>query len=360
MHETIIKNNLFFRQLLFLAIIIAIGIVIFNHLSFVVGSFLGALTLYIVYRETLFRLIEKRGWKPWLAALMFIVLTVIVLCALLFGVFKLIGAELSNLKMGELFDKAKGVPAMVNDFMGFTVISAGNMDRLASYATNLASGVLNSTYSAVINILLMLIILYFMLARGRKMEYRLRRYNPFRGESRHLINDEVTGIIYSNAVGIPVIMLGQGLVAALVYWMFGMEHVVFWAFVTALAGLIPMVGTMIVSIPLGVSFIMAGAVWKGVLLMLVGMLVIANVDNLIRIILNNRMTGTHPLVVIFGVIIGIPLFGFWGIIFGPLLISIFLLLIRIYYTEFRMAFPTRPDKGCKGENTQKPKESGGQ
>lgn len=73
--------------------------------------------------------------------------------------------------------------------------------------------------------------------------------------------------------------------------------------------------------------------------MLCGMLVIANVDNLIRIFLNKKMTDTHPLIVIFGVFMGIPLFGFWGIIFGPLLISIFLLLIKIYYHEFKLMTP---------------------
>jgi predicted PurR-regulated permease PerM len=78
---------------------------------------------------------------------------------------------------------------------------------------------------------------------------------------------------------------------------------------------------------------------KGVLLMLCGLLVIANVDNLLRIVLNKKISNTHPLIVIFGVILGIPLFGVWGIIFGPLMISTFLLLIRIYYREYRLLDP---------------------
>ncbi len=57
---------------------------------------------------------------------------------------------------------------------------------------------------------------------------------------------------------------------------------------------------------------------------------------------------THPLVVIFGVLLGIPLFGFWGIIFGPLLISSFILLIKIYYMEYGMI-------NKKEEELEKPK-----
>jgi predicted PurR-regulated permease PerM len=105
---------------------------------------------------------------------------------------------------------------------------------------------------------------------------------------------------------------------------------------TALCGLVPMVGTVIVSVPLGIWFIADGLVVRGVLLILCGVLVIANVDNLARIVLNKKISNTHPLIVIFGVILGIPLFGFWGIIFGPLMISIFLLLVRIYYKEYKL------------------------
>jgi predicted PurR-regulated permease PerM len=134
-------------------------------------------------------------------------------------------------------------------------------------------------------------------------------------------------------------MLAQGLVAALIYWLFGINNVVFWAFVTALAGLLPMIGTIIVSVPLGIWVAMEGDLLKGVFLMLCGLFIIANADNLSRIFLNKKISNIHPLVVIFGVILGIPLFGFWGIIFGPVLISVFLLLIKIYYMEFRLISP---------------------
>jgi predicted PurR-regulated permease PerM len=171
------------------------------------------------------------------------------------------------------------------------------------------------------------------------MESRVGKYMPFCGDSRKILLDEMTSIIYSNAVGIPFMMLAQGIIASLVYWAFGVPNIIFWAFMTAVCGLIPMVGTVIVSVPLGIWFVSQGFVGKGILLMLCGLLVIANVDNLVRIGLNKKITNTHPLIVIFGVIMGIPLFGFWGIIFGPLMISTFLLLIRIYYREYRLLDP---------------------
>lgn len=352
MADQIQKNNLFFRQLVFLSILLLIGAVIFNQLSFFIGSFLGAITLYIVFRSTMFKLVDHYGWRPWIASLMLVGAATLVLCGLLFGIFRLIAMEIQNADTSAIVQKFNGFLAGINEVLPFKVVPEDILSNNSSLLTNIASSIVNTTYSFAINILLMIVILYFMLANSRKLEKRVDRYNPFRGESRRMINEEITGIIYSNAIGIPLIMLAQGLVAALIYWLFGLSNIVFWAFVTALAGLIPMIGTIIVSVPLGISVMADGHMWKGILLMFCGLFVIANADNLFRIFLNKKITNTHPLIVIFGVILGIPMFGFWGIIFGPLLISVFLLLIKIYYMEFRLITPAEAKKDAIAENPE--------
>ena len=76
---TIGKNNAFFRQLLYIGILITIGLVIFTQLQFFVGSFLGAITMYVVLRTVLFRLTERWNWKPWVASLMLVLATTLLL-----------------------------------------------------------------------------------------------------------------------------------------------------------------------------------------------------------------------------------------------------------------------------------------
>lgn len=337
--DIIRKNNLFFRQLLFLSLLILLGVVILRELSFVIGSFLGAITLYLVFRPWQYKLVDRHHWRPWAASLLLVIFTTVVLGGLLFGVFRVVSTEIININFNSLLSGLDRIVDKINDKLPFKLIPSTYLSDSSEYLTRAAGSIINTTYSFVINILFTILILYFMLANSRKLENRLSRYNPFSGQSREMVMGEVASIIYSNAVGIPLIMLGQGLSAALIYWLFGIPHIAFWAFLTAIAGLIPVVGSIIISLPLGISIILQGQVWQGVLLIICGLFVIANVDNLLRIFLNKRMTDTHPLIVIFGVLMGIPLFGFWGIIFGPLLISVFLLLIKIYYREFKLMTP---------------------
>ena len=69
-------------------------------------------------------------------------------------------------------------------------------------------------------------------------------------------------------------------------------------------------------------------------LLIFGFGIIGTIDNVLRFTLLKKLGNVHPLTTVFGVIIGLNLFGFIGLIFGPLMISLFMLLLRIYSSEF--------------------------
>ena len=335
MDETIKrKDNAFFRQMLYLIVLVGIGVVIFAELKFFVGSFLGALTIYVVLRTEMFRLVEKHCISKWLASLLLVVATGLVLGGFFWLLVRAIGSEIPDFKMKELLSYVNTFFSSLNTKIGINIVPDDIIQQSDGLIASAITGVLNTTYNFAANIFMMLIILYFMFASGRRMEAAIWEYAPFRDRSLCLIKKEVKTMIYSNAVGMPVILIMQTLTSTLIYWLLGFENYWFWGFITAIGGLLPLLGTAFVYAPMAVYLAATGNLLNGVILLVYGMVVISNTDNLFRIVLLRKVADTHPLVVIFGVILGIPLFGFWGIIFGPLFISGFILLIRIYYMEY--------------------------
>lgn len=328
------RDNAFFRQLLFLGVLIAVGVILFKQLNFFVGAFLGSITLYVVMRRQMFDLVERQGLQRWVAALLLVGVSAAALAALGFVLVVSVGSELSNLDIDSIERSAAAALGWVNARFGLDLIPHDIIARSDGLIQKLTNGVLNTTYSFTANIFMMLIVLYFMLTSGRKMEAKLWTYAPFKDRSLEVIKREVKTMIYSNAVGMPVILALQTVVSTLIYWLLGFADPWFWGFLTALCGLIPVLGTMLVYVPVAIWLIGQGQPWDGVILLAYGMTVISNADNVFRIVLLRKVADTHPLVVIFGVLLGIPLFGFWGIIFGPLFISGFILLIKIYYVEY--------------------------
>jgi predicted PurR-regulated permease PerM len=180
----------------------------------------------------------------------------------------------------------------------------------------------------------MYFILYFMLVEGRRMEAALHEWIPLKDENTLLLRRETNNLVYSNAVGIPLIALLQGLLGLIAYLVLGVNEPIFWFVVTCLASMVPVVGATLAYVPVAILFFASGMNLRGVIMLAYGFGIISTIDSVFRFWLQKKIGDVHPLITGFGVIIGLNLFGFIGLIFGPILISIFLLLIKIYINEF--------------------------
>jgi predicted PurR-regulated permease PerM len=228
----------------------------------------------------------------------------------------------------------KTFSAKIHDATGIELI---NGDNLQAVSKNLASKVpmlLTGTANFVTNLLLMFFVLYYMLIHGREMDQYLEEMMPLKNKNREILGTETDIMIRANAIGIPLLAVIQGFVGALGYFIFGVKNIAVWGFLTGVASLIPIVGTGIIWVPLTIYLFATGNSWQGTGLAIYSLAILTNVDYVARITLLRRIGNVHPLITIFGIIVGVGMFGFLGLVFGPLLISYFIVLVKIYRNEF--------------------------
>jgi predicted PurR-regulated permease PerM len=175
-----------------------------------------------------------------------------------------------------------------------------------------------------------------MLVDGRKMESNFYDFVPLKDENTLLLRKELNGLVYSNAIAIPLIAIAQGGVALIGFLVLGVNEPLFWFVITCITAMLPVVGSAVAYVPVSLLFFANGNVGKGIIMLVYGIAIIGTVDNLFRFWIQKKIGDVHPLITGFGVIIGVGLFGFIGLIFGPILISIFLVLIKIYANEFNI------------------------
>ena len=180
----------------------------------------------------------------------------------------------------------------------------------------------------------MLFILYYMLYNGSDMEKFLIRVMPLKSQNTAMLATETKKMVKANALGIPLISIIQGATATLGYFLFGVKEWALWGFLTGIFAFFPVVGTMIVWVPLVIYTYATGESWQATALLFYSVIVTGNVDYIARITLLRRMGNVHPVITILGVIVGLGLFGFIGLIFGPLLVSYVIVLFKIYMNEF--------------------------
>lgn len=337
-------NNDKLKQALFLAFLFLLGLFLFWYLKGFVSAFLGAVVFYILLRKPYFYLTEKvkRPWNKTLAMLTLMLLSFVVMIL----PFMLVTVMLSD-KVGYLVNHYQDFLTLaqqwsdkIGTYLGVDLLTHETVMRFTALAAEIIPQFLTATLNAVADVFVLYFLLFFMLGNARKMEQYVRETLPFKPENDNLLLSELKNQTVSNAIGIPVLATLQGLTAWLGYLLFGVEEPFFWAVITGIMSVFPIVGTAAVWLPLAIVLYVKGGTWQPIALFLYGALVITNIDNVFRFVVQKRLGDTHPVITFFGVIIGLSLFGFVGVIFGPLLISYFILLLRIYRSEYVQ--PERP------------------
>lgn len=331
------------RQILILAVIILIAILIIRYFYIFLPGVLGSVTLYILSKKSYFFLIEKKKWKKQWTALLYIFGYLIIICLPVYLAVVIILPKVVALFNNPvpLIIAIKTFSAKVQNATGIELISG---DNLQTVTKNLAAQLpmfLTGTANFVTNLLLMFFVLYYMLIHGRKMDDYLEEMMPLKNKNREILSIETDIMIRANAIGIPLLAVIQGLVGALGYFIFGIKEVAVWGFLTGVASLIPIVGTGIIWVPLTIYLFATGDSWQGIGLAIYSLAVLTNVDYVARITLLRKIGNVHPLITIFGIIVGVGMFGFLGLVFGPLLISYFIVLVKIYRNEFN-SIPISP------------------
>jgi predicted PurR-regulated permease PerM len=324
------------RQVLLLSVIILLGFLIVRELYVFLPGFLGAITLYILSRDSFMRLVNVKKWKPGWTALMFMLIALVAIGLPLYYAVQLVIPRVNTAldHTQELMTGLRAFADKMKEFTGQDLLKEENLQELQQKATAFLPTFLNSTANIIANIAVMFFTYYYMATSSKEMEEAITDLIPLQQESIDKLAAETKTMVRANAIGIPLISLIQGVTAALGYWIFGLKDWGMWGFLTGVFAFFPIVGTMLIWAPLVIFLYAQGQTWQATGLMIYSFVVTGNVDYLARITLMKKMGNVHPLVTVFGVIVGLSLFGFMGFIFGPLVVSYLLVLVRIYATEF--------------------------
>lgn len=308
-----------------ITIIIGLGIILARQITPFLGGLLGALTIYILVRRQMIYLSEKRKIKRSIAAT---VITAEAILCFLVPLALVVWLAVVNLQNINLDPQAVIAPfeeaaSIIKARTGYNVLSGNSLSFFISSLPRIGQTLMGGISSFIVNMFVLVFVLYFMLIGGKKMEQYVNELLPFNETNTQEIVHEINMIVRSNAIGIPLLAVIQGGVAMLGYWIFDAPNILFSGFLTGFASIIPMAGTALVWIPIAVYMALIGNWFQAIGLVIFGSLVISQLDNLIRFVIQKKMADIHPLITVFGVVIGLSLFGFMGVIFGPLLLSLF-------------------------------------
>lgn len=249
---------------------------------------------------------EVETWKrhPWIQWLL--------------GWWSMLGVELAKFKFE--IDLRKLV------IQGAQVSSGVVLSQLTGAAQNI--------FLFVANVLLVLFTLFFFLRDGAALCYRLRRLLPMDPEHQERLFTNIVNAVTAVVHGCLVVAMIQGFLAGLAYWVLGVPYAIVWGVATAFFALLPVGGSTIVTIPVTIYLFLQGDIIRGVLMAIWALGVVGGVDNVLKPIFIGTRLKLPMLLLFFGILGGLSVFGALGLILGPVLFALLAAFLDLYREEY--------------------------
>lgn len=193
---------------------------------------------------------------------------------------------------------------------------------------------LGSLTEILLGLFIMFFVMFYAFQQDREKFERWRALIPLAPNLKEKLIDEIKSVTWAVVYGQVMTALVQGFLGGLGFLIFGVPNPVLWGFVMIIFSFLPLVGTPVIWLPAGIFLIVSGQTFRGIGLLVWSGVLVMNVDNVLKPRLISGRSNIHPVVVLLGVLGGLKLFGFIGLVAGPLILALLIALIRFYEEEY--------------------------
>jgi len=210
---------------------------------------------------------------------------------------------------------------------------SSSLGGLASAAASRAGSIVSRAVSFVFGLVITLGILFFLLKDAPEMTRAARRLLPFGREQNDRLLSLTRDIVSASVTSMLAVAVIQGVLGGLTFLLLGVDGAALWGGLIAVLSTLPAVGAALVWAPAAIWLAVSGSLVKGIVLALVGVLVLGNVDNVVRPLLLSGSARMSTLVLIISLLGGVSAFGFIGIVLGPVVAAVLTALVESYVPE---------------------------
>ncbi len=322
-------------------VILLLGLGLLMALAPYLSGLLGGLVLYVVFAPLHGWVARRLRPAPAAGLLVLLAIIMVVVPTVVFTGMVLDQAHevASGVIRGPLLDR---LATLEVGGMPIGPRLAGLGEALVAKLGSGALGLLGTATRIGLNLTIAMFLLFYLLLGAGKTWHTVKPYIPFSPANADLLRDRFRDVTISTVVGTGLVAVVQGGIVAVAFWLTGLSNAFFWGVVTVVFAVLPVVGSGLVWGPGALTLFLGDHIGAAIAMVLVGVLIVGNVDVVIRPAVFRRFAQIHPLVTLVGAIGGVSYFGLLGILIGPLALSYFFELIRMYREEYPPAFAGPP------------------
>lgn len=323
------QERIFFGVLF--AVITVLGVVImWPFLTYIVLAGILTYTLFPLYRFFYRRIVRRPEFASALSILVALLLMVLPAVYLISELARQVSGAYSNFQMQNIQRVADYLSGLTGNRIDFQEMLNSGLDAIRKSIVGLAPDILGSVGELLLGLFIMFFVMYYGFREGEVFIARIRQLLPLEPSLKESLFYEMRTITQAVLYGQVMTAIVQGTLGGLALLVFGVSNWLFWGAMMIIMSFLPVLGTPIVWVPAAVGLILDGDTVRGVGLLIVGSTVIMNIDNFLRPRLMSGRTKVHPVLILIGVLGGLRVFGFVGMLVGPLILALLVAFIKFY------------------------------
>ncbi|MBR9693183.1 AI-2E family transporter [Candidatus Woesearchaeota archaeon] len=318
---TIDKRHLFHYVLI--GILLSLIYLTFLLLKpFLTYLIMGLILSYLFH--PLYKRLAKKTGREWISS---IIMLLLILCIIVIPSFFIISGLVTQTSaaydtFSTLLSSSQLHELITNLGMDVTGTVQGVATQARDYVLSAAPNIIGGVANMLIGLFIMFFLMYYAFIDGERWLVKLERGLPLEPKvKKQLFNKlgDLTGAVMYGQVLSAII---QGSLGGLLFFAFGIDNYLFWGALMILLSFIPVLGTPLVWVPIGITELLQHNYISGIGILLLGATVIMNIDNFIKPYLIGSKAKISPLLILLGVLGGLKLFGFIGLFLGPLVLAL--------------------------------------
>jgi len=316
------------------AVIAVLGFAIaLPFMPYIVLAGILTYTLFPIYQ-----FLSQRTGKPGLSAGLAIILALLVMILptvyLVSELVDQVSGAYTTLKTDSLKQVGDYFSSLTNGQVDFQEILDAALEQVRQSIVGVAPNILGSISELLLGLFIMFFVMFYGFREGQGFITYLKELLPLETGLKDSLFHQMRTVTQAVLYGQVLTAVIQGALGGLGLLVCGVPNALFWGAIMMITAFLPLLGTPLIWVPAGVGLIMDGSMTRGILLLIYGATIVMNIDNFLRPRLVSGRSNVHPVLILIGVLGGLRVFGFVGMLVGPLVMAILVALIKFYEQNY--------------------------
>lgn len=325
---------------IFLAVLAAVAVYLCYliakpFLSAIIAALVIAIVFFPLYAK-IHRLIGNRNTAAALSTFLVLVIVLVPAAVLGVAVSKELTESYQSLSkqsvysgsaspdISQLLDRSLQAIGRYVDLSGFDARATllRWLEQASRYLVGVGAAAVSNVFSFAVNLVVIFITLFFLFREGSRLRMRAAGLLPLNTEQVERLFTTINNTVVANVYGGLAVAAAQGFLTGLAFWVLSVPSSIMWGVLTAVASLVPVVGSAMIWAPAGIALMVGGHWSKALILLIWGAAVVGQVDTVVRPYVIGKQVRVNTLLLFFSLLGGIRAFGFMGLFIGPVVLSV--------------------------------------